>query len=284
MTTAIADPSAPTDEELIARYGYRDVPVYDDAGRCIRWDLVPLTLEQCLHPEETDHPVADSFHDRATYSLRGSLQALAPDALVTSDMSYHWGAASGLTHHRPDVAVTFGVADLLVYRPHFDCDDEGTRPMLIVEVVSPSTRENDVEEAKKVGQYRRAGIEWYVIVDREEVEDIPTLIGRHLEDGAWVMMEPDDRGRLHLPPVHAWLRVENGEVVVTDARTGRDVVIGDVAPLRDELDAERQAREDADRRAEAERQARADADRRSIDLERRLAELEAKLRAADPSP
>ena len=285
MTTATAPP-APTTDELIARYGHRDVLTYDAAGKCVGWEMVPLTLEQVLHPEETDHPVSSARHDREVRYVADALQALAPTALVTSDVPHYWGVEN-LGHHRPDVAVAFGVADLRALRPKFVCDDEGTRPVLIVEVVSPSTRETDVEDEKKVGQYLRAGIEWYVIVDREEDEDEPTLVGRHLEDGAWVRMELDAEGRLFLPPVNAFLRVRAGELECLDARTGLVVTIGDLTPERaaraaaerqardaeQRADAERQARQDADRRAEAERQAR-------VDLERRLADLEARLRDA----
>ena len=289
MTTAVAESPALGYLDLYP-YGHRDVLHYDADGKFVGSDMVPLTLEQVLHPEETDHPVSSARHDFEVRYLADACQALAPDALVTSDVPHYWGVEN-LGHHRPDVAVTFGVADLRSLRPKFECADEGTRPVLLIEVVSPSTRDTDVADEKKVDHYRRAGIAWYVIVDRVEDEDEPKLVGRHLEDGAWVGMEPDANGRLFLPPVNAWLRVVDGELRVTDARTGLDVEIGDTAPLRVELDAERQGREAerqgrevAERRAaEAERQAHAERQARA-DLERRLAELEARLRAADPTP
>ena len=268
MTTATDAPPAPGYLELYP-YGHRDVLHYDADGKCVGSEMVPLTLEQVLHPEETDYPVSSARHDFEVRYLATAFQGLAPAALVTSDVPHHWGVA-GLGHHRPDVAVAFGISDLRALRPKFVCDDEGTRPVLVVEVVSPSTRETDVEDEKKVGQYLRAGVEWYVIVDREEDEDEPTLIGRHLADGEWVRMELDAEGRLYLPPVDAYLRVRDGELECLDARTGLLVTIGDVTPERlARAAAERQAT-DADLRADAERQTREAAEYQA-DAERQAA-------------
>ena len=268
MTTAVAAPRAPSEQNLY-RYGHRDVVTYDADGKSV-WEMVPLTLEQCLHPEEIDYPLADQFHNDTVFRLFGALKAVTadrPDAYVTSDMPHSWGV-EGLGHHRPDVAVTFGVFDQTFNPPNFYCAVEGTRPTVIVEVVSPSTRKNDVLDEKKVGHYRMAGIEWYVIVDREEEDDEPRLVGRHLEGGAWVRMEPDAAGQLFLPPpVNAYLRVRAGEVECVDARTGLLVAIGDTTPVRLERDA-------AERRADAERQAREVAERQVAELLARLAALQ----------
>ena len=290
MTTATA-PSAPLASGYLDLYpyGHRDVLHYDADGKYLGSYMVPLTLEQVLHPEETDHPVADTFHQETVEYLGVALKALTAgrtDALVTSDVPHYWGV-EGLGLHRPDIAVAFGVRDPASYRPNFTCPDEGTRPVLVVEVVSPSTRTTDIEN--KVDDYLLAGIEWYFIVDREEPEDALTVVGRHLQNGDWVMLEPDAEGRFDLPPLDAHLRVVGGRLRVTNARTGRDVEVGDMADEREARrgaeaarDAAEAARAEADRRAaEAERQA--DADRLArADLERRLAELEARLGHSRP--
>ena len=51
-----------TDYLALYPYGHRDVPVYDAACRRVRTDMVPSTLEQVLHPKETDPPVANSVY------------------------------------------------------------------------------------------------------------------------------------------------------------------------------------------------------------------------------
>ena len=203
-------------------------------------------------------------------------------------MGVFWGRPE-FTHHSPDVAVVLGVRDPRAFRASFDCVAEGVRPVFVAEVVSPDYRANDV--VTKLVQYLLAGPEWYLIVDRERGDDPPTLIGLHREGDTWVRMEPDAEGRLLFPPAWAFVRVRDGRLEVLDARSGLPVAIGDLTPVRAELDAEREAREDADRRAAAERADREDADRRAADaearadaerraredLERRLAELQARL-------
>ena len=297
MTTATAVPEL-TAEERMLRYGWRDVPRYAPDGTYLGTDQVPLTLDDLLHPQFGDHAANSTVHHAEVSYLTDAFRVRlrgVPNALVASDLGVYWGR-SEFSHHSPDVSVILGVRDPATPRASFVCATEGTRPTLVVEVVSPDYRENDVSAEKKVGHYLTAGVEWYVIVDRLRLADPPRLTGRHRENGAWVMMEPDAEGRLYLPPVDAYLRVRGGRLECVVPETGE--VIGDVVGYATQLDEIRAAleesdrrAEESDRRAEAERHAREAAERRAeaerlarAAAERRLAELEARLRPADPNP
>ena len=292
MTPAAAAPELSPEERLL-RYGWREVARYAPDGTYLGFDRMPLTLEQVLHPEENDIIVASTVHHAdLTYLAEACRSQVADqdDALVTSDVPHDWDVP-GLGHHRPDVTVAFEVRDRKPNYAKFDCAAEDTRPLLVIEVVSPSTRKTDIEW--KVEDYLKAGVEWYDIVDRQDEDDAPTLIGRHREGDEWVRMEPDAEGRLFLPPINAFLRVADGHLEVIDAATGE--LIGDVVSYRRERaelrrraeeaegkavaerearDAAEAAREAAERQADADRQARdaAEAARRVADAARQAAE------------
>src|SRR5207245_8006400 len=91
-----------------------------------------------------------------------------PTALVLGDCKVLWEDG---VHHSPDLAIIFGVRRPRDVWSEFDVAAEGVRPRLIIEVVSPSTRVNDVE--KKVEEYHRYRVPLYVIVDREGEEGPP---------------------------------------------------------------------------------------------------------------
>ena len=69
------------------------------------------------------------------------LMMLFPTALVLGDCKVLWPDG---VHHSPDVAVYLGVREVQDYYSQFDVAAEGVRPRLIIEIVSPNTRENDV--------------------------------------------------------------------------------------------------------------------------------------------
>jgi len=262
-------------------YGWRDVHRTLPDGRVV-WEQIPLTLKDHLYPEEGDHFVEGSQHDVERGYLRDVFKArLAdqPDALVLSDQGVYWGEPESY-HHSPDVCVIFGVRERRDNWPSFHVVRQGVRPTLIVEIVSPRYRVNDVVE--KFGEYYQLNIPWYVIVDRE-VEDGPRqLIGyRHTPQG-YVEFPPDDRGRLWLEPVRLWLGLQDGRIVCYD-EGGR--ALGDYVHVSRELEAGA-GRIEALERTAAEAQARADAEARRADVEAeirrstetRLRELEAELR------
>ena len=103
----------------------------------------------------------------------------------------------------------------------FTVVDHGARPLLVVEVTSPSTRDNDLDD--KVVEYHRAGVPFYGIVDRrvgrQGLEG--RLLGYRANHEAYVRLPLDERGRLRLEPVGLWLAFEDGRAVCYDEQGKR---------------------------------------------------------------
>lgn len=255
-------------------YGWRYVPKQRPDGG-VEFDQVPLTLEDVLHPQLGDVMPQNTPHDRDwTYLgevLRGQV-ADDPTALVTSDLIVVWDVP-GLRHHSPDLGVIFGVRDPGAERSSFDVAEEGVRPSLLIEIVSPNYRVNDVET--KVDHYHRAGVPWYIIVDREDMDGPVRLIGYRAEADGYVPLPLDTQGRLWLEPVGVWLGTQ-GNRVICYSETGEE--IGDYVQVTKNL-AEAEARAaEAETRAAEEAAARQDAEARAA--EESAARREAEARAA----
>lgn len=259
MSTAIAPdsirPGTPGDPFY---YGWRDIPMETPDGKTTML-RVPLTLEDCLHPQMGDVIVESSLHERILTYLASVFRARLsddPHALVLSDAGVYWDDPS-IGHHSPDIAVIFGVREQRNDWTSFYVAEQNTRPTLIIEVVSSNTRENDV--GTKVDQYHRVRVPMYVIIDR--VDGDWNLVGYRWTPSEYVPMPTAKNGRLWLEPVGVWLGLTEVGVALYEA-SGRE--IGDYAKLSEERDAE------ADR-ADAER-VRADA------AEKRIRELEEQLK------
>src|SRR5262249_2079886 len=160
MSTATRYPAIPADAY---RYGWRYVSVKNPDGT-ETFDQVPLTLEDVLFPEVGDFIVQTDWHFGDVVYLRIVFKewlADDPTAVVISDCRVDWNLP-GVRPLGPDLAVFFGVR-----RRHnwstLDMAAEGARPALVVEVTSPETRRNDVED--KVKYYHRAKVPLYVIAD-----------------------------------------------------------------------------------------------------------------------
>jgi colicin import membrane protein len=257
---------------------------------------VPLTEEDLLFPEEGDFVVDNPAHqldlDYCHVNLR-SLYLDDPTVVVLCDCRVDYGV-EGVRPLGPDILVLFGVREWL-RRGTFHLAEEGGRPILVIEICSPSTRGNDI--GIKVDLYYRVGVQKYVIVDRgPEGDGPPQLRGRQRGRKNWRPLPLDEQGRLDLSPVPLWLGVEDDQVWLYD-ETGRR--LPDPATLRkalaeaeENVQRETKAREKAERkargakakvrqeaaaRAEAEARARAEAEARAA-LEQRLRELEEQLR------
>lgn len=80
---------------------------------------------------------------------------------IMSDFKMLWGIP-GLSEPAPDLAVIPNVTTKEVYHSSFNVMAEGTRPCLVVEVVSPKYAG---DETTKVDVYEQAGIQEYIIYD-----------------------------------------------------------------------------------------------------------------------
>src|SRR5262245_23594850 len=148
-------PTAPPPENPY-RYGWRYVKRTGPDGK-VEFDQVPLTLEDVLHPQEEDVILNNDVHEMECSYLAGVMRSrpLGPAHVkVTSDMLIDWGVPD-LRDTGPDVAVFVGLREQPeLGKGTFHLKEWGGRCLLTVEIVSPSTRVNDV--VHKFHEYHQA--------------------------------------------------------------------------------------------------------------------------------
>jgi colicin import membrane protein len=275
MTTTTPQPTPLPDADADPfRYGWRLIP-RPTPDNPYHLEQVPLTLEDVLHPEVGDFIVHSDRHETDRMYLTAVLRArLEPSrrAIVLSDVRIAWDLPD-LRAHGPDVMVIPGVRKRRNWST-FEVAVERARPALIIEIVSPDARENDV--VIKVEQYARAGVAQYVIVDdtgRGGVRRL-RLLDYRLEGTAYRLQEPDADGRVHLALADVWLGIRRDHVVCYDA-AGRE--IGDyVTVVRQAAKAEARAKQAAIRAKEAAARARQEAAARAEAEERARQEAAAR--------
>jgi colicin import membrane protein len=263
-------------------YGWRDVPVQKPDGRT-EFAQVPLTLEDALHPEEGDYTVSSHAHALDCNYLQyvfGARLSSDPTAAVLADVEVIWDDPE-IKPHRPDIAVIPGVRRQKNWQS-FHVVEEGTRPVLVVEVVSPSTRVNDVET--KVEHYARVKVAHYVIADVWESDGRRHvgLIDYRLGPGGDYERQPlDPRGRVWLDEVGGlWLGVVDNlelggdRLALFDPAT--DEEIGDYNQLSHLLAANAVALAEAEARDRENAVALAEADARDRENAVALAEADAR--------
>ncbi|MFQ3613724.1 MAG: Uma2 family endonuclease [Cyanobacteriota bacterium] len=183
---------------------------------------VPLTPEEFLHPEENYHLPSNTFHERVSSDLKDRLRrrySAQPDVGVFGDLLIHWGV-EGLGNHCPDVFVVFGLQDRDQHRESFRVFEEGAKPSLILEVVSPRYRKEDRQD--KVWDYARAGVEEYVIFDRRFQRGVwlDEVLGYRLKQGIYLPLTPDEEGLIWSEQTGLKMGLQEGQVLLVDAQTG----------------------------------------------------------------
>ena len=237
------------------RYGWRYVR-HTRADGTEELEQVPLTLEDVLHPQEGDQIVENSRHERLRRHFQDVIErrlSRQPTRLSLSDCLIEWDRED-LRGHCPDLIV---VERAEPWRwatwSSMHVRAEGARPLLIIEIVSPTTRDNDV--VVKVEHYHRAGVPLYVILDEEEEDGPLRLLGYRYTPQAYVSFLPDAHGRLPVEPLGLYLTVVGDRVAIFDAATGEE--LGDYIAVCEALEAEVRAREAAEKaRVEAEERMR----------------------------
>ncbi len=124
------------------RYGWRYVRHTQPDGTVVI-EEIPLPLEGLLYPEEDDYVVQEPWHTQDftyCYSALAAWHAAQPDVVVLGDCRVDWGVP-GLRPLGPDILVLFDVHHWLQQAYHLA--DEGGHAVLVVEIASPSTRDND---------------------------------------------------------------------------------------------------------------------------------------------
>jgi colicin import membrane protein len=282
---SLAPPAVPPPDNPYL-YGWRHVERRLPDGR-VEVDQVPLTLEDVLHPQEYDFIVNNLQHQIDLEYLPPVLRTRLPglnNGLVLADCLIDWGI-EGLRNLGPDIAVFEDVRRQPEPRTGtYRVAEHGGRCLLVIEVVSPHTRTNDVD--RKPEEYHRAGVPLYVIVDWMR-EDVPRQI-RAFEwrPEGYVSVPLDSRGRLLLGPMGICLGLKDNRVACYDTVSGEELGrYEEIAQARKEAEAarraaEEQARQEAEARRAAEEQARQAAEARLAAEEQARQETKAR-RAAE---
>lgn len=258
------------------RYGWRYTRHSDGV---LGEPMIPLTLEDVLHPEEYDRHMERFGHaEDCSYLfevIRERLRSV-PGAAVLPDMRMLLDPDSPVAHG-PDIAVIHGfpgpiAREMSTYRVGRD----GPLPQLLIEVVSPHTRITDVVD--KVREYFDRGVPTYVVVDAERAGgwfDLSIMAFRRGSRG-YAVQPLDAKGRFWMEAADLWIGTRPGPhgsqrgSVALWLQDAEDPIPG-YSGLADE---NRRAQA---RAADAER-AKADAERDRDDAVRRLREMEAELK------
>lgn len=252
---------------------------------------IPLTEEDLLHPEEGDVIVQNGAHQRDVmylFYVFDTVLAAREGTLVLSDHRVDWGVR-GIRPHCPDVVVFEASPGWdRTQLETFPARQAGARPLLVVEVTSPSTRRNDLEP--KRDHYNHLGIPYYLIVDRlgGEAEDEVVLLGLRRGPRGWREARANEQGRLLLPTVDLWVGIEDDAVVCYDEAGEPYPVYADaMSRLTEEVEARREALQELEKsekklkrsqqRARRERQRREKAEAEAATLREEMARMRAEL-------
>ena len=223
-------PVPPEPEKLDKyEYGWRELPRITDDGDVI-YVRQPLTLWDVLHPLAGDFRVHSIEHETFLIYLHDVFAAqLAddPTAYVLLDTRVAW-ARRDIEPHSPDIAVIFGVQEYTNWST-FDEVEMGTKPTLIVEVISPKTRRVDITDKRY--EYAQVGVQYYILVDAD-IQRRRTrykLIGYELVGNAYQVMPANEHGWLWLEPVQVWIGLHDNWLVCYDVDGNR---IGDYVQVR----------------------------------------------------
>jgi len=225
-------------------YGWREVSTVGEDGTQ-KWERIPLTEWDVLHPQEDDFIVQNDIHNDICLYLKNVFRwrlAGRPGALVLQDHRIDWQTAD-LIPHGPDIVVLFDSPPWDRSKGTYPVRDKGAKPVLVVEVTSPSTRNKDIDE--KVTEYFLAGIPLYAIVDVRSDEagvEIRLLAYRPTPEGP-VRVLSAEPNRVWLPELNLWLASEGDQAVCLEPS---GTPVGDyvtVARLAEEAEARAAAAE-----------------------------------------
>jgi Uma2 family endonuclease len=183
----------------------------------------PLTAADLLDPQLGDHVTQNSWHVAAVHELWDILSwryESRPDVFVSCDLKMLW-RIRGLPNPSPDIAVIPGVRNKARLRRSFDVRKEGTRPALVMELVSDEPEHKSADHDEKVRIYERAGIAEYLILDPPNPSC--RLTGYRLDAaGRYQPIRPDSEGGLISATTGVRFRVapEGRSVYLFDAATG----------------------------------------------------------------
>jgi Uma2 family endonuclease len=219
----VADAVTPPVDPDRYRYGWRYVKHLRPDGT-VEVEEVPLTLGDVLHPQEDDVIPENTTHEPErgylTWSFRDRLDRV-PRGQVLSDCLLDFNVA-GVRPISPDVSLIEGVKTLpLPKLGTYRFADHGGRCLLAVEIVSPHTRENDVD--RKPDLCHRGGVQQYVIIDQETEDGPRTIVSRRWTPDGYVIEPLDANGRAALPSLGLLLGLRDNRVRLYDAESGAEI-------------------------------------------------------------
>ncbi|NJN68725.1 MAG: Uma2 family endonuclease, partial [Chloroflexaceae bacterium] len=249
----VGDRSEEADWAFRFRYGWRYVCHVSNGVE--EWERVPLTEDDVLHPQLEDYVAQNDRHYRICHYLYTVLRSRVeqiPGGLVLHDVLIEWGVPD-LKAHAPDVAVFAEVREP-PQRGTFDVPQSGGRPLLVIEVTSPSTRHLDVASKRpnytktRFRHYAWAKIPLYIIVDEARCRrgQAPRIFGYELTKAGYQPLPLNAQGRLWVAPVGLWLGTSGAKVEWFD-QDGTEIW---------EYEQEQGARREAEAQARAEQEAR----------------------------
>jgi len=185
-----------SEEEDEFPHGWRYVKIrLPDGSKSYK--QVPLTAADFLDPQLGDVMPQDLKHQLCTFDIFNGLRnrySNDPTVAVVSDLKIQWGIRK-LKGPAPDICVIPNVKEKEPNIGTFKVKAQGTRPCLVIEVMSPNYPGDDTE---KVKIYERAGVAEYIIVNPYQAhqELSYSLIGYRLVAGKYQRLKPDAQGRL----------------------------------------------------------------------------------------
>lgn len=191
---------------------------------------IPLTPEQALHPEE-DYIMTDSrLQDLISAAISEMLRSHCtdPHTIIPRNLLIKWDNPA-LKKHAPDVCVIPNVRDPYTNWTTFNVAQEGTRPCLIIEVVSVSSKEHD--RVTKVDHYARAKVQEYVYIDywMRKGQMVWEIAGFRLHGDHYLPMLPDEDGAIYCETVGVRMGIEDGRVWMENYETGERLLTNEEA-------------------------------------------------------
>lgn len=198
----------------------------------------PLTPEDFLNPQPNDKIPQEEPHFNLSLQLADLLKRhFEPNALILGDVIHKLGP--DLPAPSPDVSVILGARP--GQRQSFSVPEEGVRPDLIIEIVSPSSKAiRKVDEVDKVDVYSRAGIPEYLLIDlprRGNAYRLGLKGYRLNERGGYSAIEPDSEGHLRCRATRLRFFIAGDRVRVIDDRTGQPLLYSDEEQARGQAEA-----------------------------------------------
>jgi Uma2 family endonuclease len=209
-------------DDLDFSLGWREEVVHTPDGR-MELVQIPLTPEEAMHPEEDyvgpEPSYQDLISDDICDMLRPHCAQRDRKLRVARNLLFKWDKPA-LKKHAPDVCVIPNITDPQANWTTFHVAKEKTRPCLIIEIVSPASKEAD--RVKKVDDYARAGVQEYVYIDywRRKGQMQWEIAGFRLHKNRYLPMLPDEDGAIYCETVGVRMGIENGKVWMENYETG----------------------------------------------------------------